>query len=142
MVRAAQGRSYRWHASVNHDLGARTQWLLCWVVRNASMVRLGPAPSHRPSRLPLGAACRPGGRRRRPPEARPKLLSHDLDHRPGAAVLSGPAPLLEPAHGTTRLPFDSDCAAWSAWSRHTTTVKNDASCSRGPLTVTRNMALD
>jgi hypothetical protein len=62
------------------------------------MLRLGPAPSHRSSRLPLGAACRPGGRRRRPPEARPKLLSHDLDHRPGAAVLSGPAPLLEPAH--------------------------------------------
>jgi hypothetical protein len=41
---------------------------------------------------------------------------------------------------TTRLPFESDCAACSAWSRHTTTVKNDASCSRGPDTATRNMA--
>ena len=30
---------------------------------------------------------------------------------------------------TTRLPFLSDCAACSAWSRHTITVKNDASCS-------------
>src|SRR5215212_5216212 len=33
-----------------------------------------------------------------PTQTRPKLLSHDLDHRPGAAVLSGPAPLLQPAH--------------------------------------------
>jgi hypothetical protein len=31
---------------------------------------------------------------------------------------------------TTRLPLASDSAACSAWSRHTTTVKNDASCSR------------
>jgi hypothetical protein len=38
---------------------------------------------------------------------------------------------------TTRLPLLSDWLACSAWSRHTTTVKNDASCSRGPLTVTR-----
>src|SRR5215216_3828632 len=42
---------------------------------------------------------------------------------------------------TTRLPFESDCAACSAWSRHTTTVKNDASCSRRPDTATRNIAL-
>src|SRR4029453_7800718 len=75
-----------------------TQWLLCWTVRNASMLRLGPAPSHRSSRLPLGAACRPGGRRRRPSEARPKLLGHDLDSRLGGAVPSSPAPLLELAH--------------------------------------------
>ena len=27
---------------------------------------------------------------------------------------------------TIRLPLDSDCAACSAWSRQTTTVKNDA----------------
>jgi hypothetical protein len=39
-----------------------------------------------------------------------------------------------------RLPFDKDSAACSAWSRHTTTVKNDASCSRRPETATRNMA--
>ena len=31
-------------------------------------------------------------------------------------------------------------AACSAWSRHTITVKNDASCSRRPDTATRNMA--
>jgi hypothetical protein len=43
---------------------------------------------------------------------------------------------------TIRLPLDRDSATCSARSRHTTTVKNDASCSRGPLTVTRNMALD
>jgi hypothetical protein len=30
---------------------------------------------------------------------------------------------------TTRLPLLSESAACSAWSRHTTTVKNDASCS-------------
>ena len=41
---------------------------------------------------------------------------------------------------TTRLPFERDCAACSAWSRQTMTVKNDASCSRRPLTATRNMA--
>ena len=41
---------------------------------------------------------------------------------------------------TTRLPFESDCAACSAWSRQTMTVKNDASCSRRPDTATRNMA--
>jgi hypothetical protein len=33
---------------------------------------------------------------------------------------------------TTRLPFDSDSATCPAWSRHTMTVKNDASCSRRP----------
>ena len=37
---------------------------------------------------------------------------------------------------TTRLPLASDWAACSAWSRHTITVKNDASCSRRPLTAT------
>ena len=41
---------------------------------------------------------------------------------------------------TTRLPLARDCAACSAWSRHTTTVKNDASCSLRPDTATRNMA--
>jgi hypothetical protein len=41
---------------------------------------------------------------------------------------------------TTRLPFDSDSAACSAWSRYTITVKNDASCSLGPDTATRNLA--
>jgi hypothetical protein len=36
------------------------------------------------------------------------------------------APLLESTHDTTQLPFANDSAACSAWSRHTTTVKNDA----------------
>jgi hypothetical protein len=36
--------------------------------------------------------------------------------------------------------LDSDCAACSAWSRHTITVKNDGSCSRRPLTATQDMA--
>jgi hypothetical protein len=40
---------------------------------------------------------------------------------------------------TTRLPLLSDSAACSAWSRHTITVKNDASCSRRPETATRNI---
>jgi hypothetical protein len=43
---------------------------------------------------------------------------------------------------TTRLPFERECAACSAWSPHTTTVKNDASCSRRPDTATRSMALE
>jgi hypothetical protein len=34
----------------------------------------------------------------------PKLLSHDLDHRPGTAVVGGPAPLLEPTRDYERLP--------------------------------------
>jgi hypothetical protein len=87
----------------------------------------------------LGGPDRRGGR---PAQARPQLLGHDLDHLAGATVLSGPGPLLSRPITTTRLPLASDWAACSAWSRHTTTVKNDASCSRGPLTVTRNMALD
>ena len=41
---------------------------------------------------------------------------------------------------TTRLPFDNDSAACSAWSRQTITVKNDASWSRWPDTATRNLA--
>src|SRR5947207_1511945 len=58
-----------------------------------------PAPSHCwPSWLLAVAPRRPGGRCRCPPEARPQLLGHDLDHRPDAAILSRPAPLLEPAH--------------------------------------------
>jgi hypothetical protein len=40
----------------------------------------------------------------------------------------------------TRLPLLSDSAACSAWSRHTTTVKHDASCSPRPDTATRNIA--
>src|SRR4029453_3206132 len=31
-------------------------------------------------------------------EARPQLLSHDLHHRAGVAILGSPAPLLEPTH--------------------------------------------
>ena len=83
-----------------------------------------------------GRPSRGGGR---PPQAEAQLLGHDLHHRSGAAVLSRPGPLLEPAHDHDRLPFASDSAACSAWSRHTITVKNDASCShsehgRGDLT--------
>jgi hypothetical protein len=41
---------------------------------------------------------------------------------------------------TTRLPFDRDSAACSAWSRQTMMVRNDGSCSLRLLTATRNMA--
>jgi integrase len=41
---------------------------------------------------------------------------------------------------TTRLPLARDSAACSALSRHNITVKNDASCSRRPLTATRSSA--
>jgi hypothetical protein len=37
-----------------------------------------------------------------------QLLGHDLDDRAGAAVLSGPGPLLEPTH-------DHDPAATARW---------------------------
>jgi hypothetical protein len=141
MVPAAQGRSHRWHTSVNHHLAHDTMVALLDGAEREH-ASLGPAPSHRSSRLPLGAACRPGGRRRRPSQAWPKLLGHDLDSRLCGAVPSSPAPLLELAHDHDPAALDEDSAARSAWSRHTITVKNDASCSRGPLTVTRNMALD
>jgi hypothetical protein len=52
------------------------------------------------------------------------------------------APLLEPAHDHHPAALGQRLGDVLAWSCHTTTVKNDASCSRGPLAVARNMALD
>ena len=50
------------------------------------------------SRLLALASRRPGRGCCRPPsQAWPQLVDHDLDGGPGAAVLSGPCPLLEPA---------------------------------------------
>jgi hypothetical protein len=43
----------------------------------------------------LSSIGRPGRRGRRPPQARAQLLSQHLDQGAGAAVLGGPAPLLE-----------------------------------------------
>jgi hypothetical protein len=103
------------------------------------MLRLRPAPSHCWSSWLL-AARGPGRRRRRPPQAWPQLLGQHRDHGSGAAVLGRPAPLLELAHDHDRLPFESDRATCLAWSRHTITVKNEASCSRLPETATRNVA--
>ena len=61
--------------------------------RNAGMVLLvhpRPAPPHRWSSWLLTLApCRPGRRRHRPAQTRPQLVGHDLDHGPGAAILSG-----------------------------------------------------
>ena len=68
-----------------------------------------------------------------------QLLGHDLDDGPGAAILGGP-PLLESAHDHDSAAPLRDWLAYSAWSRQTITVKNDASYSRRPLTATRNMA--
>src|SRR5215218_1488487 len=60
--------------------------------------RCGERSPARRSSNSLFAGARNGPRRSggRPPQARPQLLGHDLDHRPGAAVLSGPGPRLEP----------------------------------------------
>jgi hypothetical protein len=119
---------------------SRAQWLPCWTERNASML---PAsrPSHRWSCWLLAQApCRPGRGRRRPTEARSQLLGHDLHDRPCAAILSGPSSLLEPSHDHDPAALREGLAACSAWSRHTITVKNDASCSRRPDTATRNTA--
>src|SRR4029453_16286109 len=67
--------------------------------RNASMLRPRPAPSHRwSSWLPVLTPGGSGRRRRRPTKARPQLVGYDLDGGAGAAVLSGPGPLLEPTH--------------------------------------------
>ena len=86
------------------------------------------------------AARGPGRGRRRPTKARPSSSAWTSTTEralPSSAVQlrcwSRPTT-------TTRLPFDKDCAACSACSRQTTTVKNDASCSLRPLTATRNMA--
>jgi hypothetical protein len=73
-------------------------------------------------------------------EARAQLLGHNFHDRPGAAILGGPAALLEPAHDHDPTALARDSAACSAWSRQTITVKNDGSCSRGPDTATRNTA--
>jgi hypothetical protein len=63
------------------------------------MLRPRPAPSHPwSSWLPVLTPRGPGRRRRRPTEARPQLLGQHFDRGSGTAVLSGPAPLLEPAH--------------------------------------------
>ena len=58
-----------------------------------------PAPPLRTSSWLLAVIPRrPGRRCRRPTKARPQRLGHDLDHRPGAAVLGRPAPLRKSAH--------------------------------------------
>ena len=75
-----------------------------------------------------------------PSEGSAQLLGDDLDHRPGAAILGRPGALPEPAHNHDPAALRERWAACSAWSRQTMTVKNDASCSRRPLTATRNMA--
>jgi hypothetical protein len=90
--------------------------------------------------LLLLAPRRPGRGRRRPPQARPQLLGHDLNGGPGAAVPAVQLRCCSRPTTTTRLPFDHDCSACSAWSRQTMTVKKDGSCSRRPDTATRNMA--
>src|SRR5215208_3517102 len=69
--------------------------------RDAGMLLPHPRPRAVASLVELllvAAPRRPGRRRRRPPQARSQLLGHDLDNRPGAAILSGPAPLLESTH--------------------------------------------
>jgi hypothetical protein len=104
------------------------------------LARPGRLPSHRWSSWRLVLAPPRPGRRRRPAQARPQLLGHDLHDRAGAAVLGGPGRCWNRPTTTTRLPFESECAACSAWSRRTITVKNDASCSFRVLTATRNLA--
>jgi predicted dinucleotide-utilizing enzyme len=88
--------------------------------------------------LLLGAARRPGrrrGRHRRLGPSSSATTSTTERALPSSAVQlrcwSRPTT-------TTRLPFESDCGACLVWSRHTITVKNDASCSRRPETATRN----
>ena len=95
--------------------------------RNAGMLLLHPrpAPPLRTSSWLLAVIPRRPGRRCRRPTRLAPSASADLDYRPGAAVLGRPAPLRKSAMTSTRLPLLSDSAACFAWSRHTTTVKND-----------------
>ena len=88
-----------------------------------SSKRPRPGPSSRSRR-----GSPPGGRGR--PPRRERALPSSAVH---VRCWSRPTT-------TTRLPLARDCAACSAWSRHTTTVKKDASWSRRPETATRNTA--
>ena len=90
------------------------------------------APDRR--RVPVGWRCPDGHRglpvpiasstlpRRSPPAELPALLSGDALPRELSWLPDGCRPTT-----TTRLPLASDSATCSAWSRHTMTVKNDAS---------------
>jgi len=106
-----------------------------WGIGPARLL-IGRCRQRRPESLLAAALGDPGRGRGHLPQARPQLLGHDLDHGSGAAVLSSPAPLLEPTHDYHPAALARDCAACSAWSRQTTTVKNDGSCSRRLETAT------
>src|SRR4029453_2784880 len=69
------------------------------------------------------------------PAPRPRL-----HNRPGAAVLSGPTPLLEPAHDHHVAALREGLGGVLGLVRQTITVKNDASWVRLPDTATRKMA--
>ena len=122
-LRDAEGRS-KWPPPLSHPTGALPCRMLGFAIGVESRTRVTGrsearhpgdrlcshggsgtlASCSRPASASLSgwllalAPRRPGRRCRRPTQARPELLGHDLDHRPGAAVLSRPAPLLESAH--------------------------------------------
>jgi len=114
--------------------------LLCWTVRTPAC--FAKVPHHRIGRVGYRSELRVAlvvvavAHRRLGPSSSATTSTTDR------ALPSSAVRLRCWSRPTTRLPFHGDYAASSAWSRHTTTVKNDASCSRGPLTVTRNTALD
>jgi hypothetical protein len=100
-----------------------------WAVAMVAVVD-GPRPSHRRTRCG-------GAHRRLGPSCSASTSTTDR----GASVLAGPAALLQPAHDHHPAALrQGDSAACSAWSRHTTRVKNDGSCSRRLDTATRNIA--
>jgi hypothetical protein len=81
--------------SSTRDLTTSPAW-----TRRSGMLHAGRSASrssHRWSSCLL-ATRGPGRGRCRPTKARPQLLGQHLDHGSGSAVLSGPCPLLEPAH--------------------------------------------
>jgi hypothetical protein len=102
------------------------------------VLHLRPAPSHRSSWLPILTPRGPG-RRRRPPQARPQLLGHALHGRAGAAILSGPAPLLKPTHDHDPAALRQGLRGMLGLVRQTITVKNDGSCSHRPDTATEDL---
>jgi hypothetical protein len=59
-------------------------------------------------RLLALAPRHPGRGGRRPREAWPQLVGHDIDHGAGAAVLSGPGAQLEPAHDDSAASADDE----------------------------------
>ena len=100
--------------------------------RHAHGVSIGRRGAWPPEALLARAARRPGRGRRRPPQAWPQLLGQTSTTERALPSSAVQLRCWSRPMTTTRLPLLRDWLACSAWSRHTITVKNEASCSRRP----------